>query len=225
MKFLTNLKKILLKTKKRSTRKKFFKIFLKKWKLFFPPAYNVANVKFKKLNKNLKGMIYMNIQLKVMSADAWMTGNTQSIRYVKGVIRYLDAITGANLAGMIEVGQMTQYDEAITYDDCTVAITHLAKYNTGLPIRMEVSKRAMNLQSKDDLFQIIAHEYAHAWHHEADIDSWMKENARDDEGHGDDFKAMCQALGCTESDDCLSDDLMERLDEDSEWLDDYLIVY
>ena len=164
-----------------------------------------------------------SIQLKVMSAEAWAGGNAQSLRYVKGVIRYLDAITGAELAGLIEVGQMTQYDEAITYDDCTVAITHLAKHNTGLPIRMEVSKRAMQLQSKDDLYQIIAHEYAHAWHHEADLDSWMKENAQDDEGHGLKFKEMCKALGCEESDDCLSDDLMDRLDEDSEWLNDYLI--
>ena len=165
----------------------------------------------------------MKIQLKVMSAEAWQGGNAQSIRYVKGVIRYLDAITGANLAELIEVGQMTQYDEAVTYEDCTVAITHLAKFNNGLPIKMEVSKRAMNLQSKEDLYQIIAHEYAHAWHHEVNLDSWMDENTHDDEGHGEEFKAMCKALGCTESDDCLSDDLMERLDEDSEWLDDYLI--
>lgn len=165
----------------------------------------------------------MKIQLKVMSAEAWQGGNAQSIRYVKGIIRYLDAITGADLADLIEVGQMTQYDEAVTYEDCTVAVTHLAKYNNGLPIRMEVSKRAMQLQSKDDLYQIIAHEYAHAWHHEADLDSWMKENAHDDEGHGKEFKAMCEALGCEESDDCLSDDLMDRLDEDSEWLNDYLI--
>ena len=165
----------------------------------------------------------MKIQLKVMSAEAWQGGNAQSIRYVKGVIRYLDAITGANLAELIEVGQMTQRDEAITYEDCVVAITHLAKFNNGLPIRMEVSKRAMQLQSKDDLYQIIAHEYAHAWHHEVNLESWIDENAQDDEGHGEEFKAMCKALGCTESDDCLSDDLMERLDEDSEWLDDYLI--
>ena len=170
-------------------------------------------------------MIFManQIQLKVMSAEAWQGGNTQSLRYVRGIIRYLDAITGAGLAELIEVGQMTQRDEAITYEDCVVAITHLAKFNNGLPIKMEISKRAMNLESKEDLFQIVAHEYAHAWHHEADLDSWMKENAQDDEGHGLKFKAMCEALGCEESDDCLSDDLMDRLDEDSEWLNDYLI--
>lgn len=165
----------------------------------------------------------MKIQLKFMSTEAWQGGNAQSLRYVRGIIRYLDAITGADLAELIEVGQMTQRDEAITYEDCVVAITHLAKFNNGLPIRMEVSKRAVQLQSKDDLYQIIAHEYAHAWHHEVNLESWIDENAQDDEGHGEEFKAMCKALGCTESDDCLSDDLMERLDEDSEWLDDYLI--
>ena len=56
------------------------------------------------------------IQLKVMSAEAWQGGNTQSLRYVRGIIRYLDAITGAGLAELIEVGQMTQRDEAITYE-------------------------------------------------------------------------------------------------------------
>ena len=164
----------------------------------------------------------MKIQLRTMSAEAWQGGNAQSIRYVKGIIRYLDAITGAELANLIEVGQMTQYDEAITYEDCTVAVTHLAKYNNGLPIRMEVSKRAMQLQSKDDLYQIIAHEYAHAWQHEADIETWRKEGSIKD-GHGPQFKEFCEMLGCVESDDCLSDDLMDRLDYDSEWLDDYLI--
>ena len=92
-----------------------------------------------------------------------------------------------------------------------------------ISIKIDNQKDSTILMQEDDLYQIIAHEYAHAWHHEADLDSWMKENAHDDEGHGLKFKAMCEALGCEESDDCLSDDLMDRLDEDSEWLNDYLI--
>ena len=164
----------------------------------------------------------MKIQLKVMSAEAWQGGNAQSIRYVKGVIRYLDAITGANLSELIEVTQMTQQEEAIEYEDCVVAITHMVRHNTNYPIKMQVSKRMMQLQSKDDLYQIIAHEYAHAWQHEADIETWRKEGSIKD-GHGPQFKEFCEMLGCVESDDCLSDELIDRLDEDSEWLDDYLI--
>ena len=166
----------------------------------------------------------MKIQLKTMSAEAWQGGNVQSLRYVRGVIRYLDAITGANLAELIEVEQMTQYQEAIEHDDSVIAITHMVRSQTNYPIKMQVSKRMMQLQSKDDLYQIVAHEYAHALAHELDLETWQKEGAIKD-GHGPQFKAMCEMLGCVESDDCLSDDLMDRIDEASEWLDDYLIVY
>lgn len=194
---------------------------------FFKILNIIVATSEQKLNKNKiikrKDLILMKIQLKVMSAEAWQGGNAQSLRYVRGCIRYLDAITNANLSELIEVTQMTQQEEAIEYEDCTVAVTHLARHNTDCPIKMQVSKRAMQLQSKEDLFQIIAHEYAHAWHHESDFTSWKEEHAHDDEGHGDKFKELCAMLGCTESADCLSEELMDRLDEDSEWLNDYLI--
>ena len=174
-------------------------------------------------------MIFManQIQLKVMSAEAWQGGNAQSLRYVRGIIRYLDAITGADLAELIEVTQMTQREEAIEYEDCTVAVTHLARHDIDMPIKMQVSKRAMQFESKEDLYQIIAHEYAHAWHHEIDFDSWKEEHAHDDEGHGEKFKELCKQLDCwvfgPEDDDEAVEELMNRLYEDSEWLDDYLI--